>query len=55
MRQTRRERCSYYVSGIFILVLLIIQLFFWFFPPGPEGSLDGLIFWYAVYLVFLRS
>jgi carboxypeptidase D len=29
--------------------LLIPQLFFWFFPPGPEGSLDDLIFWYAVY------
>ena len=24
------------------------QLFFWFYPPGPEGSLDDLIFWYAV-------
>ena len=23
------------------------QLFFWFFPPGPEGSLDDLIFWCA--------
>ncbi|KAJ7735124.1 alpha beta-hydrolase [Mycena maculata] len=21
------------------------KLFFWFFPPGPEGSLDDLIFW----------
>lgn len=21
------------------------QLFFWFYPPGPEGSLDDLIFW----------
>jgi len=21
------------------------QLYFWFFPPGPEGSLDDLIFW----------
>ncbi|KAI0045431.1 alpha/beta-hydrolase [Auriscalpium vulgare] len=21
------------------------QLFFWFFPPGPEGSLDDVIFW----------
>ncbi|KAH9922149.1 Alpha/Beta hydrolase protein [Amylocystis lapponica] len=21
------------------------ELFFWFFPPGPEGSLDDLIFW----------
>jgi hypothetical protein len=30
--------------------LLVPQLFFWFFPPGPEGSLDDLIFWYAVYL-----
>jgi carboxypeptidase D len=29
-------------------VLLIFQLFFWFFPPGPEGSLDDLIFWYDV-------
>ena len=23
------------------------QLFFWFFPPGPQGSLDDLIFWYG--------
>lgn len=23
----------------------LLQLFFWFFPPGPEGSLDDLIFW----------
>ncbi|KAG6910181.1 hypothetical protein DXG01_012630 [Tephrocybe rancida] len=22
------------------------KLFFWFFPPGPQGSLDDLIFWY---------
>ncbi|KAF8646719.1 hypothetical protein AX16_007093 [Volvariella volvacea WC 439] len=21
------------------------KLFFWFFPPGPEGSLDDIIFW----------
>ncbi|KAJ7226637.1 alpha/beta-hydrolase [Mycena haematopus] len=21
------------------------KLFFWFFPPGPEGSLDDLVFW----------
>ncbi|KAG1844120.1 hypothetical protein C8R48DRAFT_780417 [Suillus tomentosus] len=21
------------------------QLYFWFFPPGPEGSLDYVIFW----------
>ncbi|OBZ66575.1 Carboxypeptidase cpdS [Grifola frondosa] len=21
------------------------QLFFWFFPPGPQGTLDDLIFW----------
>lgn len=32
------------------IALLITQLFFWFLPPGPEGSLDDLIFWYAVYL-----
>jgi carboxypeptidase D len=23
------------------------KLFFWLFPPGPEGSLDDLIFWYV--------
>ena len=35
-----------------IFIPRISQLFFWFFPPGPEGSLDDLIFWYAVeYLV----
>ena len=34
-------------------VLLIPQLFFWFFPPGPEGSLDDLIFWYADILVHI--
>ena len=28
----------------------MFQLFFWFFPPGPEGSLDDLIFWYVVNL-----
>jgi carboxypeptidase D len=22
------------------------ELFFWFFPPGPGGTLDDLIFWY---------
>jgi hypothetical protein len=56
MRQARRERCGYYVTGNLILVLLIIQLFFWLFPPGPEGSIDDLIFWYAVYFVcFFRS
>ncbi|EEB90734.1 hypothetical protein MPER_11022, partial [Moniliophthora perniciosa FA553] len=21
------------------------KLFFWFFPPGPKGSLDDIIFW----------
>ena len=31
-------------------LLPIPQLFFWFFPPGPEGSLDDLVFWYAVYI-----
>ena len=28
-------------------VSLRSQLFFWLFPPGPEGSLDDLIFWYV--------
>ena len=23
------------------------EFFFWFFPPGPEGSSDDLIFWYV--------
>jgi hypothetical protein len=55
MRQTRRERCGYYVTDNLILVLLITQLFFWFFPPGPEGSIDDLIFWYVVYFVFFCS
>ena len=32
----------------FRLALFVLQLFFWFFPPGPEGSLDDLIFWYVV-------
>jgi hypothetical protein len=30
-----------------VFILLLSQLFFWFFPPGPEGSLDDLIFWYV--------
>jgi carboxypeptidase D len=33
-----------------LVALLISQLFFWLFPPGPEGSPDDLIIWYAVYL-----
>ncbi len=28
-----------------ILSYALMQLFFWFFPPGPEGTLDDLIFW----------
>ncbi len=51
MRQTKQERCSYWETspGDFSFALLIPQLFFWLFPPGPEGSLDDLIFWYVVY------
>ena len=33
--------------GLRLNLLLVLQLFFWFFPPGPEGSLDDLLFWYA--------
>lgn len=25
----------------------MLQLFFWFFPPGPEGSSDDIIVWYV--------
>jgi hypothetical protein len=48
----RQERCVF--SGVVETPRLAYfiprtsQLFFWFFPPGPEGSLDDLIFWYAV-------
>ena len=48
--ETRKVRLSVNVTGIFGLALLVPQLFFWLFPPGPEGSLDDLIFWYAVCL-----
>ncbi|KAI9428416.1 hypothetical protein H4582DRAFT_2067469, partial [Lactarius indigo] len=27
------------------------KLFFWFFPPGPEGSLDDLILWYIIHSI----
>jgi carboxypeptidase D len=27
--------------------LTLPQLFFWFFPPGPQGSTDDLILWYV--------
>ncbi|KAI0301889.1 Alpha/Beta hydrolase protein [Multifurca ochricompacta] len=27
------------------------KLFFWLFPPGPEGSLDDLIFWYSAHYI----
>lgn len=26
-------------------------MFFWFFPPGPQGSLDDLIFWYIFSII----
>ncbi|KAG6850882.1 hypothetical protein H0H87_001750 [Tephrocybe sp. NHM501043] len=31
------------------------KLFFWFFPPGPQGSLDDLIFWYDRIPIVLES
>jgi serine carboxypeptidase len=47
----RNKKGSYWETspGDFSFALLIPQLFFWFFPSGPEGSLDDLIFWYVVY------
>jgi carboxypeptidase D len=48
--ETRKVGLLGNITSNFGLALLIPQLFFWFFPPGPEGSLDDLIFWYAVYL-----
>jgi len=45
--ETRKVQSQGNSSGEFSLVLLTSQLFFWFFPPGPEVSLDDLIFWYA--------
>jgi hypothetical protein len=47
----KRDKKGVVILETFIddgFALLIPQLFFWFFPPGPEGSLDDLIFWYAV-------
>jgi carboxypeptidase D len=48
--ETRKVQFLGNSTGDFGSVLLTSQLFFWFFPPGPEGSLDDLILWYAVYL-----
>lgn len=48
--ETRKVCIGKFTDDGFVLLGVIPQLFFWFFPPGPEGSLDDLIFWYAVYL-----
>jgi carboxypeptidase D len=48
--ETRKVQLYATSTSEFSLVLLMFQLFFWFFPPGPEGSLDDLIFWYVVNL-----
>jgi carboxypeptidase D len=48
--ETRKVKLLESITGNFGLALFIFQLFFWFFPPGPEGSLDDLTFWYAVYI-----
>jgi carboxypeptidase D len=48
--ETRKVRLLETSTGYFGLALLISQLFFWFFPPGPTGSLDDFIFWYVVHL-----
>jgi carboxypeptidase D len=43
--ETRKVRLLETSTGYFGSALLISQLFFWFFPPGPTGSLDDFIFW----------
>jgi hypothetical protein len=51
--RTRQERFSYTAPGLHgrvLLGLLVIQLFFWLFPPGLEGTQDDLILWYIVSL-----
>ena len=48
---TRHARCvlcslkRYPRTSVHVLTRTSRQLFFWFFPPGPQGSLDDLIFW----------
>jgi carboxypeptidase D len=43
--ETRKVRLLETSTGCFGSTVLISQLFFWFFPPGPTGSLDDFIFW----------
>ncbi|GJE91555.1 hypothetical protein PsYK624_077050 [Phanerochaete sordida] len=44
MRRARfLEHCC--SSGSYAEASISAHIFFWFFPPGPEGSLDDLIFW----------
>jgi carboxypeptidase D len=44
--ETRKVRTFRVASFVITKITrLKFQLFFWFFPPGPEGSLDDLIFW----------
>ena len=47
--ETRKVRLLETSTGYFGSTLLISQLFFWLFPPGPTGSPDDFIFWYVVY------
>ncbi|KAG6873608.1 hypothetical protein C0995_013981 [Termitomyces sp. Mi166 len=43
-QETRKVRPSDQISP-WVSFNVSRKLFFWFFPPGPDGSLDDLIFW----------
>jgi carboxypeptidase D len=56
---TRLERRGRFVPPISLTWAYMLtsceQLFFWFFPPGPQGSTDDLIFWYGHTYTLLAS
>jgi hypothetical protein len=50
--ETRKVIIGFFVKPSCSNYGVITQLFFWFFPPGPHGSLDDLIFWCGLFLLF---
>lgn len=49
--ETRKVRTPFIVEPSYSNYGTIKQLFFWLFPPGPQGSLNDLIFWCAFQLL----